>query len=69
MEHLQRPQPGDDPLLTAEDVAGLMRVTRGWVYAATRSNVLPHLRLGRYVRYRKSAIDAWMASVERGGRA
>jgi len=69
MEDLERPQPSDDPLLTADEVAGLMRVTRAWVYAATRSNLLPHLRLGRYVRYRRSAIVAWMASVERGGHA
>lgn len=55
-----------DKLLTADDVADLMRVTRAWVYAETRRNALPHLRLGRYVRYRRSAIDAWMRTVERG---
>ena len=56
----------DDRLLTAEDVAELMRVTRAWVYAETRRNAIPHLRLGRYVRYRRSAIEAWMRAVERG---
>jgi excisionase family DNA binding protein len=61
------PEPdGRDQLLTAEDVAELMRVTRAWVYAETRRNALPHLRLGRYVRYRRSAIDAWMRTIERG---
>jgi excisionase family DNA binding protein len=55
-----------DQLLTADDVADLMRVTRAWVYAETRREALPHLRLGRYVRYRRSAIDAWMITVERG---
>lgn len=30
-------------------------VTRAWVYAETRRNVIPHLRLGRYVRYRRAA--------------
>ena len=53
-------------LLTADEVAALMQVTRGWVYAETRRNALPHLRLGRYVRYRRSAIEAWMASIEQG---
>lgn len=56
--------PDSDKLLTADDVADLMRVTRGWVYAQTRRNALPHLRLGRYVRYRRGAIEAWMARVE-----
>ena len=55
----------DDKLLTADDVADLMRVTRAWVYAETRRNAIPHLRLGRYVRYRRAAIDAWMAQIER----
>ena len=56
----------DDQLLTADDVAALMRVTRAWVYAETRRNAIPHLRLGRYVRYRRGAIEAWMRTVERG---
>jgi excisionase family DNA binding protein len=44
----------DGRLLTAEEVAALLRVTRSWVYADTRRDGLPHLRLGRYVRYRRS---------------
>jgi excisionase family DNA binding protein len=56
----------DDKLLTAGEVADLIRVTRSWVYAETRRNAIPHLRLGRYVRYRRSAIEAWMQAVERG---
>ncbi|WP_445152801.1 helix-turn-helix domain-containing protein [Baekduia sp. Peel2402] len=43
-----------------------MRVTRSWVYAETRRNALPHLRLGRYVRYRRSAIEQWLEGAERG---
>ena len=56
----------DDKLLTAGEVADLIRVTRAWVYAETRRNAIPHLRLGRYVRYRRSAIEKWMQAVERG---
>lgn len=54
-----------DQLLTAGEVAELMRVTRGWIYAQTRRDAIPHLRLGRYVRYRRSAIEQWMAQIER----
>ena len=53
-----------DPLLVASEVAELLRVTTAWVYAATRANRLPHVRLGRYVRYRRSAILAWLAAEE-----
>jgi excisionase family DNA binding protein len=51
-------------LLTAEEVAVLLRVTPAWVYAQTRSQRIPHLRLGRYVRYRREALDSWMREVE-----
>jgi excisionase family DNA binding protein len=52
------PEADRDQLLTADDVAELMRVTRAWVYAETRRDRLPHLRLGRYFRYRRVAIEA-----------
>jgi hypothetical protein len=32
-------------LLTAEEVASLLRVTPAWVYAATRRHRIPHIRL------------------------
>ena len=54
-----------DGLLTADEVAALLQVTPRWVYAETRKRRIPHLRLGRYVRYRRSAIEAWMEDVER----
>ena len=59
------PDPNDD-LLTASEVAALLRMTAGWVYAETRANRIPHLRLGRYVRYRRSAIEQWMGDIETG---
>lgn len=59
--------PGRDraeTLLTADEVAELLRVTRGWVYAETRARRIPHVRLGRYVRYRRSAVEAWVDGLE-----
>lgn len=53
-----------DDLLTAEEVAALLRVTPAWVYAQTRRHQIPHLRLGRYVRYRREGIEAWIRQVE-----
>jgi len=51
-------------LLTAEEVAALLRVTPAWVYSETRGHRIPHIRLGRYVRYRREAIFAWMDELE-----
>ncbi|WP_414642372.1 helix-turn-helix domain-containing protein [Baekduia sp.] len=63
----ERPS-SDDPLLTADEVASLMRVTTAWVYAESRRNALPHVRLGRYVRFRRSAIERWLDDVQQGPR-
>ena len=56
-----------DDVLTADEVAALLRMKRSWVYTAARSGELPHVRLGRAVRFRRSAIDAYLERVESGG--
>jgi excisionase family DNA binding protein len=58
-------QPAADALLTAGEVAALLRVTKAWVYAQTRAQQIPHISLGRYVRYRRSAVIEWITELER----
>jgi excisionase family DNA binding protein len=55
----------DDPLMTAGEVALLLRVTKAWVYTQTRARRIPHVALGRYVRYRRSAVLGWIEEMER----
>ena len=51
-------------LMTADEVATLLRVTKAWVYTQTRARKIPHVSLGRYVRYRRSAVLAWIEEIE-----
>jgi excisionase family DNA binding protein len=53
-------------LLQAGDVAELLGVPTTWVYAETRAGRLPHVRVGRYRRYRLEAVQDWIAAHERG---
>jgi excisionase family DNA binding protein len=53
-------------LLTASEVAELLAVPESWVREATRAGRLPHLALGRYRRYSREAIEAWLTE-QRGG--
>ncbi len=53
-------------LLTAKEVAALLAVMESWVREATRDGRLPHLRLGRYRRYRWSEIEAWLEEQKAG---
>ena len=55
-----------DRLLTADDVAEMLGVPKSWVNAASRKGELPTVTLGRYRRYRREAVDAWICSQERG---
>jgi excisionase family DNA binding protein len=63
-ESADQPIPPRGDLLTAEEVATLLRVTPAWVYSETRRHRIPHIRLGRYVRYRRDALAAWMDQLE-----
>jgi excisionase family DNA binding protein len=46
-----------DELLTVEDVAALLKVSRSWVYehtrtrGATRADRLPFIKIGKYTRF------------------
>lgn len=50
--------------MSAHEVAALLGVPVSWVYAQTRAGRIPTVRLGRYYRYRREAIEAWIATLE-----
>ena len=53
-------------LLTVEDVAALLKVSKSWVYEHTRargtprSERLPYLKVGKYVRFDGRALRAFL---------
>ena len=53
-------------LLTAGELAELLAVPVSWVREATREGRLPHLTLGRYRRYQRPAIEAWLRDQQAG---
>jgi len=65
-----QPQSRDDDdlheLLTVDDVAALLKVSKSWVYEHTRSRDmprserLPFLKLGKYVRFEARAVRAFI---------
>ena len=75
MRDVRRPAPADAPhsglpspyepgLLTAAYVAQLLGVPTSWVYDQARSGRIPTVTLGRYRRFRRQAIEAWIKSLE-----
>ncbi len=51
-------------LMTAGDVALLLGVAPTWVYQQSRAGRIPTVTLGRYRRYRREAIEAWLVELE-----
>ena len=53
-------------LLTVDDVAALLKVSKSWVYEHTRGRAtphagrLPHLKVGKYVRFEASAVRTFL---------
>jgi len=52
------------PLLTAQDLADRWRVPKSHVYRMSRERDLPTVKIGRYFRYRLSAVEAWECEQE-----
>lgn len=54
------------PLLTAEQAAELLNLPTSWVLAEARADRVPHVRLGRYVRFDAEELAAWWQTRARG---
>jgi len=59
---------GVDELLTVEDVAAWLKVSKGWVYehirsrSKPRSDQLPHIKVGKYIRFDQQALRRFIAN-------
>ena len=60
----EHPSRGGPPLLTAAEVGALLGVPKTWVYEQSRLGRIPTVTLGRYKRYRRTAIEEWVAELE-----
>jgi excisionase family DNA binding protein len=58
-----------DRLLDAAEVAELLNVPVSWVRESTRSGAMPCVSLGRYRRYDREDVLAWLEECKRPGRA
>ena len=66
----QEPQTSHDPdaLLTYRQVAALAGVSERTIWTAAASGEIPPIRIGRCVRFRRSAVHEWLRELEEAGR-
>lgn len=58
-----KPRP---PLLDAKAASQLLSVPATWMLAEARADRVPHVRLGRYVRFDADELEAWWRARARG---
>jgi hypothetical protein len=61
-----------ETLMTIEEISELLRVPPSWIYGRTAPSCppgerLPHLKLGRHLRFERAKVVAWMEKHERNG--
>jgi excisionase family DNA binding protein len=48
------------PLLNAEQAGELLGVPKSWLLAEARASRIPHLKLGHYTRFQRTALLDWI---------
>lgn len=49
-----------EALLTPQEVAALLRKSKSWVYGACERGEVPHVRVGRDLRFRRAELERWL---------
>jgi excisionase family DNA binding protein len=57
---------GNGGLVDAAAAAELLGVPETWVRAEARADRIPHVRLGRYVRFEPAELERWWKARRRG---
>ncbi len=58
-------QAAKETIFTPESLADYLHVDTSWVYRQVSDKTIPYFKSGKYVRFRKPAIDKWIDSNER----
>lgn len=57
---------GKSRLYTVSEIAELLSVPVSWVYSHVASGDLPHVKVGRYVRFYPRVVMAWLEGRTHG---
>jgi excisionase family DNA binding protein len=63
----ERIQGAPTQLIDAAGAAALLGVPESWIRAEARADRIPHVRLGKYVRFDPAELEAWWSTSRRRG--
>ena len=52
----------DDEIMSVPELAELLRVEKSWIYRQTQLGAIPYTKPGKYVLFRRSEINCWLAN-------
>jgi excisionase family DNA binding protein len=55
-----------EPLMLRKEVSKLVRRKESWLRWAERKGLIPFVRVGREIRYRRADIEAWLDAHKAG---
>ena len=58
----------ENALLTVEELASLLKVSKAWIYQHVRRrerDPLPHIKLGKYLRFSRSEVLNYLEKLKR----
>ncbi len=61
MQVSHEPQSANDELLTVKEVAAILRISASTVYRMAEQRCITFYRMPRYIRFRRSDVDAFIA--------
>ena len=50
----------DSIIMDVEELAALLKVEKSWVYKQVQFKSIPHFHAGKYPRFKRKEIDAWI---------
>lgn len=56
----------EDNILDVDGLAQYLKVGKQWVYEKVHQGTMPYYKVGKYTRFRRSNIDAWLKKREKG---
>jgi excisionase family DNA binding protein len=54
----------DESLFTVKTLAEYLQVSQQWVYERIQHNEIPHIKLGKFPRFKKSDINHWLDTLK-----
>jgi excisionase family DNA binding protein len=55
-----------EPYIDIKELEKLTKLPRSWLYAQAAGGHLPHYKCGKYLRFKISEIEQWLARQRRG---